>query len=95
MINCYKCNKTLTLTAESTLSRRDVCEFCGTDLRVCKMCQHWDAKSYNECREPSAERQVDKEKSNFCDFFKLKLTPETVEELKRKQLEKAMALFKK
>jgi hypothetical protein len=26
-------------------------------------------KSYNECREPQAERVVDKEKSNFCDFF--------------------------
>ena len=95
MITCYKCKKTLSLNVEMTLSRRDGCEFCGTDLRCCMMCQHWDKNSYNECREPSADRQVEKDKSNFCDYFKLKQAPETIEEQKRKQLEKAMALFKK
>jgi hypothetical protein len=26
---------------------------------------------HNECREPQAERQVDKERGNFCDWFSL------------------------
>jgi hypothetical protein len=25
--------------------------------------------SYNECREPQAERVIEKDRSNFCDFF--------------------------
>lgn len=26
-------------------------------------------KSYNECKEPAADRVVDKEKNNFCEFY--------------------------
>ncbi len=32
-------------------------------------CRFYDETAYNECSEPSAERVVDKEKSNFCDYF--------------------------
>jgi hypothetical protein len=35
------------------------------------MCQFYDTSSYNECREPTADRIIEKEKANFCDFFKL------------------------
>jgi hypothetical protein len=35
-------------------------------------CKFYDPGSYNECREVSAERVVDKERANFCDFFILK-----------------------
>jgi hypothetical protein len=35
------------------------------------MCSFYDSKVYNECRESNAERIVDKEKSNFCDYFSL------------------------
>jgi len=33
------------------------------------MCDFYDPKIYNECRETSAERVVHKEKKNFCDYF--------------------------
>lgn len=33
------------------------------------ICTHYDAKAYNACREPAADRVVDKERANFCDFF--------------------------
>lgn len=95
MINCHKCKKELKLTAESTIGRRDICEYCQTDLRCCFMCHFWDKNSYNECREPGAERIVDKEKANYCDYFKIRIPVATLEEQKRLQLEKAMALFKK
>jgi hypothetical protein len=36
------------------------------------MCLFHDKSAYNECREPVAQRIVNKEKSNFCDFMKLK-----------------------
>jgi len=35
------------------------------------MCKFYDPKVYNECTEPNADRVVDKEKSNFCDYFTL------------------------
>jgi hypothetical protein len=31
---------------------------------------HHDRSAYNECREPQAERVLDKERSNMCDFFR-------------------------
>ncbi len=42
-----------------------------SDVRACKNCTHYDPKIYNECRETQAERIVDKEKSNYCDYFSL------------------------
>ncbi|MCP4666428.1 MAG: hypothetical protein GY849_08670, partial [Deltaproteobacteria bacterium] len=38
-------------------------------LRCCRQCKFFDYHAYNECREVSAERIVDKERSNFCDYF--------------------------
>jgi hypothetical protein len=35
------------------------------------MCKFYDVKVYNECHESNAERIVDKEKANFCDYFVL------------------------
>jgi hypothetical protein len=33
------------------------------------MCKYYDPSAYNECRESVADRVVDKEKANYCDFF--------------------------
>jgi hypothetical protein len=35
------------------------------------MCKFYDPKVYNECHESNADRIVDKEKANFCDYFVL------------------------
>ena len=59
------------------------------------MCQFYDQKAYNECRETSADRVQDKEKANFCDYFKIG-SPDTDPDKERKDaLAKAAALFKK
>lgn len=65
---CYKCNAEI--TESEYVSRSDSCPQCGFDLRCCKNCHFYDSGAYNECSEPQAERVVDKEKSNFCDYFK-------------------------
>jgi len=65
--NCYKCQSSLDREA---VGRRDTCPKCSSDVHVCKNCAFYDLKAYNECREIQAERVVDKEKSNFCDYFK-------------------------
>lgn len=52
------------------VSFRAECQKCFNDLHVCKNCLFYDESSYNECRESSAERVADKEKSNLCEYFK-------------------------
>lgn len=54
----------------------------------------YDPKSYNECKEPSADVVKEKERANFCDFFKAKEDGDVVDH-KAKLLSAAEALFKK
>ncbi len=77
------------------VARADTCPFCGGDIRCCKQCSFYDPHAYNECKEVSAERIVDKERANFCDYFVAKsLSPKRVNRSQdaRDALE---ALFKK
>lgn len=69
MASCYHCG-TLILTL-SLIGRTSECEKCHADLRVCKNCawyapgQHWD------CHENIPEAVTDKQRGNFCDYFRL------------------------
>jgi hypothetical protein len=67
MSKCWSCNQEIAL---NNFHRLDSCNSCGHDTHVCKNCIHYDRAYNNECRESSADRVVEKEKSNFCDFFK-------------------------
>ena len=51
------------------VGRRDTCARCGVDLHSCRQCRFYDARAYNECAEPQAERVLDKTRGNFCEFF--------------------------
>lgn len=66
-MNCAFCGGELQLVGKA--NRSDTCLHCGRDLRCCKQCKFYDPRAYNECREVSAERVVDKERSNFCEYF--------------------------
>lgn len=57
------------------------------------MCQFHDPSAYNECREPMANRILDKEKANFCEFYKLK-TDNSMQSQQEDLLAKANSLFK-
>ncbi len=65
--HCWNCGLGLT---SLDYGRGDSCQKCGKDTRVCKSCVFYDRSYNNECRESQADRVVEKEKSNFCDFFK-------------------------
>lgn len=67
---CFSCQKEMTF-ADAKISLREECPHCGADAHVCKNCQFYDPKAYNECREPSADRVKEKERANFCDYFVL------------------------
>lgn len=89
---CFHCNKSTGYAPGAKVFRGDECPHCSSAIHCCKMCNFYDVKAYNECKEPSADRIVDKEKSNFCDYFVLKGASEG--ESKDDLLAKANALFK-
>jgi len=66
-MNCAFCGEKTNV--ENKVSRSDTCSNCGKDLRCCKQCKFYDHHAYNECREVSADRILDKERANFCDYF--------------------------
>jgi hypothetical protein len=69
-MNCVFCGEDLHIKGK--VSRRDTCPRCQRDIRCCKQCKFYDINAYNECREVSAERIIDKERANFCDYFMLR-----------------------
>ena len=66
-MNCAFCNEEI--KKEGKVGRQDTCPHCNRDLRCCKQCGFYDTSAYNDCREVSAERIIDKERANFCDYF--------------------------
>lgn len=66
---CYRCGAPLGALS-LPLSRRDQCPDCSADLHVCKMCVHFDVRVPRQCREDGAEDVTEKERPNFCDWFK-------------------------
>jgi len=52
-----------------------VCAGCGAWLRCCRNCAFYAPGVANDCREPNAERVVDKEAANFCDWFRAAAEP--------------------
>ena len=65
--SCWNCGKALTAL---DYGRQDTCRGCGRDTRTCKGCEHYEPGANNDCRENQADRVIDKERSNFCDYFK-------------------------
>lgn len=91
---CYSCNKALEIDAGQKILRHEECPHCQIELHCCKMCIFYDSKVYNECKEPLAERIVEKEKANFCTYFKISGTQNNGPS-KEDLLSAAEALFKK
>ncbi|VAV84074.1 hypothetical protein MNBD_DELTA01-714 [hydrothermal vent metagenome] len=93
---CFSCKKTIDLTGKP--GRGDSCQFCAADLKVCLNCRFYDDSSYNECREPQAERVKEKDRSNYCDYFEFaesSTTDEAAAEGKKEDpLDRLKDLFK-
>lgn len=53
-----------------------VCAKCGTDLRTCTHCVHFDTSAPRECRKPVPERITGKAKRNRCELFEPKAAKE-------------------
>ncbi len=92
-IKCFFCKKNN--TSISKVGRRDECVECRADLHICKNCQFYDSKAYNECREPSADVVQEKERANYCDYFSPSSKDLGADDQKTKLKAAAEALFKK
>lgn len=68
-ISCFRCGASLAALS-LPLSRQDQCPACNADLHVCVMCVHFDRQVPRQCREDGAEDVTEKERPNFCDWFK-------------------------
>jgi hypothetical protein len=94
MKHCHHCDEPI---LSDYVSIRDACPHCGTDLHVCFNCVFYDPMSHHECREPQSELVRDKDKNNFCDYYRFKV--EKRREKTRGETEEAKArleaLFKK
>ncbi len=68
-MQCWKCGtelKNLLLP----FSRYEECSTCKADLHVCIACRHYDPNVSDACKEDRADFVLDKDKANFCDYFK-------------------------
>ena len=90
--NCWSCGAELT---HLDYGRGASCPRCGRDTKTCKGCEFHDRSQNNECRENQAERVVDKERANFCDYFRPKAGPGAGTTAKDAARAAAEALFRK
>jgi hypothetical protein len=67
MRQCHRCKKEMIV--DEKVGRREFCPSCRADLHGCLNCQLYDPGSYNQCREAQAERVLEKDRSNFCEYF--------------------------
>lgn len=68
---CHRCGHEI--SSVERVGRRDTCLHCRADLHCCLNCTFYEPTYHNKCREPQAERQVDKEAGNFCEYFSFQL----------------------
>lgn len=66
-MNCWHCGRAV--ETRERVGFRDYCPGCDRALHACRNCEFHDPAFNNQCREPTAERVVDKERANFCEYF--------------------------
>ena len=70
-LECWSCGASLKHEL-LPLSRRAVCAVCEVELHVCRLCQFYDRRVSDQCTEDRAEQVREKNRANFCDYFKPK-----------------------
>jgi hypothetical protein len=68
-LNCWHCGTKVEVKERVGVGFRDACPSCDRPVHVCLNCGFYDPAYNNSCREPMAERVVDKDRANFCEYF--------------------------
>ena len=66
---CWKCGASLAALS-MPFRRLEVCPECDSELHVCRMCMFYDPKSIDQCTQEDTEEVREKERANFCDYYK-------------------------
>lgn len=94
-MQCHACRQQVALASGESVGYRDACDRCSADLHVCLNCAHHDPTAYNECRESSAERILDRDRANRCDYFRPRTGSALVSDERERAKASLEALFKK
>jgi hypothetical protein len=90
---CFKCGAGLEI---DFVGRREECPNCGADVHVCLNCDFYELGRANDCREPQAEPVKEKDRSNFCGFFRFKEAGDAVKKSGKDEADRLWQdLFKK
>lgn len=66
---CWRCGEALPEDC-LPLRRAELCPACNADLHVCKMCGFYNTALADACEETVATAVGNKERANYCDYFK-------------------------
>jgi hypothetical protein len=66
-MKCFHCGREIEF--KERVGFRDRCPACDRPAHACLNCGFYDPGYHNQCRETQADRVVDKDRANFCDFF--------------------------
>jgi hypothetical protein len=66
-MNCFHCGRQIEVLER--VGFRDTCPACDRALHACRNCDFYEPTYHNECRETQADRVVDKDRANFCEYF--------------------------
>jgi len=64
---CYRCKSAINI---DEISFRTECPSCRADLHVCLNCIFYDPMKSNSCREPQADFVREKDRANYCEYFR-------------------------
>lgn len=93
-MQCHACQSDIPIAAGESVGFRDTCDRCAADLHVCLNCAHHDLAAYNQCRESNAERVLDPDRANRCDYFRPTTASVEADEGREEAWSKLQDLFK-
>lgn len=67
-VTCHRCG--YVFPDHFHINRTAECPECSAPVRVCKNCTFYEPGAHWDCRETIPEPVRDKERSNFCDYFR-------------------------
>ncbi len=70
MKSCHACGKEV--VPPDPVGRKAECPYCRAELRCCLNCVHHEPAAYNQCRELQADRVMEKDRANFCEYFRFR-----------------------
>jgi hypothetical protein len=93
MLQCWHCGAEWPESHKP--GRGDECPSCNAALRCCYQCEFYDPAAANECRENQADPVQEKDRANFCDWFRPDPTPTVRKDRAQSSRNKAEDLWKK